>query len=441
MRWSLLLLMFLAVTALPTCSTKTQSQGKVKITYTRWGDPAEMESTRELIAEFERENPDIEVRVDVVGWEQYWQKMKTATVTNSAQDVWLMHPGYVEQYATGGHILDLMPFVNADPTFKLDDYFEGAFGYYSLKIVDGEAKEVPFGQGQLFALTRDTNCMLLYYNRDHFDAIGLPYPTANWTWDDLVAAAKKLTIDFDGDGVIDQWGYGGLEYQAFGSVIGAQFIDKSIHKCTYSSQLALQCIQFCQDLIYKYKVHSPPRIQVNEGDSFVTGKTSMLVSGSWEIRSYCRSDYRWDITLVPLDIKGRARHTSVGGMGHSIYARSQHPQEAWRLVRFLSGPVGQKALARSGTSVPILKSVAYSDDFLAGFDRPPKSSYHFIFESMIGGLPVPYANERGFLEYTRLIRTITDEVMRNRRTPKDACEEIDKRTNDIITEQYAKRPK
>ena len=82
--------------------TRGAGDHKLILTYTRWGYPAEMDSTRQLIAQFERENPDITVHIDVVSWDQYWQKMMTAVVTHTCQDVWLMSPAYVEQYAGAG---------------------------------------------------------------------------------------------------------------------------------------------------------------------------------------------------------------------------------------------------------------------------------------------------------------------------------------------------
>ena len=126
----LLLIVCLAALAAG-CNTQGPDEGKLILAYTRWGDPAEMESTRELIAQFERENPDIAVRVDVVSWGQYWQKMKTAVVTGTAQDVWLISPAYVEEYASAGHLLDLTPYIESDPTFDIKDYFPRAFDDFS----------------------------------------------------------------------------------------------------------------------------------------------------------------------------------------------------------------------------------------------------------------------------------------------------------------------
>lgn len=428
--------MIATLTALAGCTTtRTSAKGKTVLTYTRWGDPAEMESTVELIAQFERENPDITVRVDVVGWGQYWQKIKTATVTGSAQDVWLMSPSYIEQYASAGHVLDLMPFIQADGDFKADDYFPHAFDAFCYSGTGDDMRQAPFGQGALYAFTRDYNGAVLFYNRDHFDALGLAYPTADWTWDDLVETARKLTIDFDRDGVIDQWGYGGLNYNALGHVIGGQPIDAQTRRANYSSEPVVKAIGFCRDLIYKYKVHPPPVVQIDETESFTTGKISMTVAGVWNIRSFNRAEHKWDIAPVPLDSKSRTRYASGDGMGHCIYARTQHPQEAWRLVKFLSGEEGQRALARSGTSVPVLKKAALSDDFLAGLAQPPKKSYHVIFDSFEGPASRD-ANVKGYLEYRRFERDVTDEIWRDLHTAEEGCRLIDEKTNAILSEIY-----
>lgn len=431
------------------CTTHGPHEGKLILTYTRWGDPAELESTRELIAQFEKENPDIKVRVDVVSWGQYWQKMKTAVVTGTAQDVWLMSPAYVEEYAGPGHVLDLMPYVKADPTFNVDDYFARSFDDFCFTGEGDELKLITFEEGvrsgaKLYAFTRDYNCRVLYYNRDHFDALGLSYPNENWTWDDLVRTAKKLTIDFDGDGIIDQWGYASLEYRAFAATIGGELLDVERRKSTYGGngddeKRVLKAIRFCQDLIYKHKVHPPPAIQIDETETFITGKASMMVSGIWNVRSYNNSEYLWDITLIPVDKSDRQRHMADGGVAHCIYSGSRHKDEAWKLVKFLSSELSQRELARSGTSVPVLRKAALSEDFLAPFDRPQEASYQLIFKNLVS----PRCRRRapkGYQEYTRKARDILDAVWRNNRTPEEACRMIDEMTDTILAEKYPEKP-
>ena len=420
------------------CTTQTDTQGKILLSYTRWGDPAELESTRELITQFMQENPDIIVRTDVVSWQQYWMKMATAVVTGTAQDVWLMSGSYVEQYAAAGHLLDMMPFIEADPTFNEDDYFPHAFDNYTYAGEGKDMHNVPFRQGRLFSFTRDYNCSLLYYNKDHFDAEGVAYPTNDWTWKEYAEAAQKLTVDFDGDGIVDRWGAQGAGYTTLASVNGGQIIDPVTRRCNYSPRPGhseiYDAILFNLDLIYKYKASPPPTIQIEEY-AFVTGKTSMIIEGAWEIRNYNRCKNLWDIALVPTDTKERKRKTGGGGVAHCIYSGTKNPEAAWRLVKFLSSEKSQRALGRSGTSIPVLKSAAYSEDFLADFDRPPKSSYHVIYANLLGGEYVPQYT-RGYLEYMKLSRQVMGEVWLGVKTPEEACREIDEKTNKVMAEQY-----
>ena len=122
-------------------------------------------------------------------------------------------------------------------------------------------------------------------------------------------------------------------------------------------------------------------------------------------------------------------------MAHCISSRCVHPEEAWKLVKFLCGDAGQRALARSGTSVPVVKRIAMSDDFLAGFDRPPRSSIPTIFE-VLASPPAPRGYARGYLEYTRRTTEILDLAWRNQITPTEACRRIDEQIDAILADQY-----
>ena len=58
-------------------------------------------------------------------------------------------------------------------------------------------------------LPQNLSSLVVYYNRDLFDAAGVPYPEAGWTWAEFLDAAKALTRDIDGDGLPTSmvWGW------------------------------------------------------------------------------------------------------------------------------------------------------------------------------------------------------------------------------------------
>lgn len=77
-------------------------------------------------------------------------------------------------------LLDLKPLMDADAAFQRDDFFPGAIERYTAK-------------GGVWALPRYHSVPLIVYNRALFQNANLPEPRPGWTWDDLMAAAERLT--------------------------------------------------------------------------------------------------------------------------------------------------------------------------------------------------------------------------------------------------------
>ena len=77
-------------------------------------------------------------------------------------------------------VLNLQPFIDADPTFPLDDYLPRAL------------EAARYG-GDLWALPAGMTVGVLWYNRTLFDEASLPYPESGWSWDDLFLTARTLS--------------------------------------------------------------------------------------------------------------------------------------------------------------------------------------------------------------------------------------------------------
>ena len=92
--------------------------------------------------------------------------------------------------------MDLKPFIDNDMDFELDDYFP--------EMIDRFTRS-----GKVYCIPRDTAPFAcVYYNKDLFDRAGVPYPTDDWNWTDMLDKAKKLTDHSQSDS-IPQYGYYG----------------------------------------------------------------------------------------------------------------------------------------------------------------------------------------------------------------------------------------
>jgi multiple sugar transport system substrate-binding protein len=66
------------------------SNTPVEITYMMWGSPEELAVWQTIVTEFEAQNPNIKVKVDVSDWDGYWEKLKVLFASNTPPDVFAM---------------------------------------------------------------------------------------------------------------------------------------------------------------------------------------------------------------------------------------------------------------------------------------------------------------------------------------------------------------
>jgi multiple sugar transport system substrate-binding protein len=172
----------------------TQAQDSpTEIKYMMWGSPEELAVWQAMVDEFQASHTDIKVNVDVSDWDSYWDKLQTLYAGGTPPDVFAMDAPLYLDWQTRGVLLNLQPYIDATPGF-LDGFYPVTLQVYQRD--DG-----------YYGLPRDFQTIVLYYNKDMFDAAKMDYPTDDWTMDDLRTAAKALTLDSNSDGITDQWGF------------------------------------------------------------------------------------------------------------------------------------------------------------------------------------------------------------------------------------------
>lgn len=189
----ILSLLMIASMVLTACGSPAANQGPVEITFTMWGAPEELEVWEAVVDDFHAANPNISVKVDVSDWDSYWTKLNTLIAGGTPPDVFAMDAPLFLDWQSRGALLNLQPYIDKNPGL-LEGFYPQTLTAY--KTPDG-----------YYGLPRDFQTIVLFYNKDMFDAAGVEYPTSDWTYDDLLAAAKTLTLDKDSDGKIDQYGF------------------------------------------------------------------------------------------------------------------------------------------------------------------------------------------------------------------------------------------
>jgi multiple sugar transport system substrate-binding protein len=330
-----------AVTAAP-----TKSAEKVDLTFSVWGDPAELVVLQALADDFSKENPTIKVTVTVADWTTYWDKLQTQLAAGTPPDVFAMDAPLYPDYQSRGVILNLQPFIEKDK-FSLDDYYPAALQCY--KTADG-----------YYGLPRDIQPSVLYYNKDMFDKAGVPYPDDTWTWDTMIEQGKKLTKENQYGLWADLWDmelyWASAIYQNGGQILSA---DNT--KTLIAEPAALGAWQWFHDMLFKYKIMPTPSAAQQFGDPFESGNAAMTTAGHWVVPLYSKVSFKWGVAPLP---KGKERVSLVNSVGFVVAKDTKNPEAAWAFLKYLVGVPGQTKITSTGLGVPALKSIANSDLFL-----------------------------------------------------------------------------
>jgi len=326
----------------------------VTISMMMWGDPAELDVWNQIVADFHQADPNITVKVEVSDWDSYWTKLKTLLSAGTPPDVFAMDAPLYLDYQSRGVLLNLQPYLDKNPGM-LD-------GVYPQTL---EAYKTPDG---MFGLPRDFQTIVLFYNKDMFDAAKVAYPTADWTYDDLRNAAKSLTIT-GADGKTTQFGYS-LDLWDFepgmSEIIwayGGDLINADHTKTLVGEPKAREAFQILHDMMFIDKSIPDPNTVTEYGDdAFLAGVAAMTPIGHWVVPGYSEAKFKWDVAPMPKGPAGQA--TSVNSAGFVVGKASKNPDAAFEFLKYVLSEPAQKHLAELGFACPVLKSVAESDAFL-----------------------------------------------------------------------------
>jgi len=405
----------------------------VEITYASLPGPDYMEAARRIIPAFEKAYPDIKVKkLDISA--PYWQKIQTMIAGNTAPDIFWVSTGLFAQFGEAGTLLDIRKYiVTMRKEFDFDDFWPKVLDSYTYK-------------GKLYGLPKETNMMMMFYNKKLFREAGVPYPSINpdrpWVWEkEFLSAAKKLTKDYNGDGKIDQFGCSAntawwVVYPILWSA-GGDIFNKDITKCIIDSPEAIRALQWYADLRLKYNV-SPTPVQAEafgvvgaDYDMMAQGKIAIVFNNSipiYPLRKY--KDVDWDVAPFPAwEGKLRERVNLCSGGGFTVSATTQHSEEAFKFLAFLTGKESAAVWASLLGWVPTRKSIARSSDFLVPNQPPANLKFVLKEASRIRAIPsTPKWSETVY----NILNPSLDDLWLGEKSAQELLPDIARRINELL---------
>ncbi len=298
---------------------------------------------QQVVDEFEAANPNIKIDfLNVADTQQFQDSIKTQGVGGSLPDVWYARTYLTSDYASKGWTMNLQPLVEQDE-LDVEDFWPAQVAQMSY-------------EGDLYALPYDFSDIGIYYNKDMFDAAGIPYPSDDWTWDDLAEVAEQFVVK-DGD-TVTQWGLvlypWSWVWLGILQANGGAIFNEDQSACVIDSPENLATLEFFQEMrskgIYPELGATPAGL-----DPFSNGLVAMAFQGSWatqSIRDRVGDAFEFDVVAMPAGTTGRRGITPAGG-AWAIASTSEHPDEAWDFIKFLTSTESTNTLISDNTrSIP-----------------------------------------------------------------------------------------
>ena len=353
-----------AGSAAPAGGQTAPSKVSGNVRFATWATGAQGEMKQMQLDAFNQSQSGVKATLESYATSgDYWTKMQTffAGSPEEAPEVFWQSGSYFLQFSASGWHLDLDQYVKRDK-FDLSKH--------------NRQLEVEEYNGKLYALPYGTGGVVMYYNKSMFDQAGQKYPTDAWTWDDVRAAALKLTRQ--GDESSAQWGFVAYPnqnetgYLPFVYGNGGAQMDKDRKRILLDQPQTIAAFEWMVDNIYKHRIMPKPgemRRAPGQNDDFMTGRVGMFIGGTWRLSDYTlMKDFQWDMTHVPLSPTTKKRGTTFNENPVSIPKFIKNPEAAWLLARFLNEEKAEKIMGESKRKAPTLKTAVTDPN---GFLKPP----------------------------------------------------------------------
>ena len=335
------------------------------VVFAGWGNPYEVQLAHDIIDDFQLEAPGFNVRFLHIPYD-YDSVLLTMMAGVRAPDIFYIGPHMLDSLVSKRVLYDITERIEKSDRVNLEDFFEQTVSPYRFSGTS-------FGEGPIYGLCKDWSPdFMVYYNKDLFDEAGISYPDGTWTWDEFVEISLALTKRDHRNRIIQFGVYNNALPEQWIRQAGGSLYSEDYLRCTLDSPEAIEGMRFAADLVRRWRV-APNLAEQAQGDvnvMFETGRVAMCFYGMWMTPQFQRSiqSFDWGVSMPP---RGRYPMVlSAGMIGYGIFARTPHPNEAWRFFEYLEGRRGQEMLAREGWNLPAHRDVAYGSYFLGNPDHP-----------------------------------------------------------------------
>lgn len=374
---------------------------KGKVTIQMWVMPNSLEPIKDIesvLAQFEKDNPNIRVVVTSVDWGSAWTKITTAATSGDTPDIVQLGSTWVGSISAMGALLDLKDKMGAAEGIKT--FVPAAWASHGLE-----------GTNSVTAIPWFVDARAPFFRTDVFKQLRLS-KAAFTDWDSFEKAlttVKDSEVEIEGVKVSALGIPGKNDWNVIHNIApwiwgaGGDFLSKDRKSSAINSEAAIQGVLYYINLAKKgfVPVDSLELNTAQVSSNFNNGSYAVYFDGPYEVKTLTLppeqggsygsiASRNFSIAMYPKGPKGR--YTFVGGSDLAIFKNSKNQEEAWKVIKYLVSYKPQVAYAKATGFLPSTKA-AFEDPY---FSSDP---YRAVFKEAIQfGRTYPCVSSWGLIE-------------------------------------------
>ncbi|MDO6658221.1 ABC transporter substrate-binding protein [Anaerobacillus sp. 1_MG-2023] len=388
---------------------------KVTLVYARGKDATG--STDVMVEEFMKQNPNIEIEFREMPTDTGAQHDAYVTMLNAESseiDVFDIDVIWPAEFAQAGYVLPLDRFIEKDG-INMDDYNQGPVTAATFN-------------GKQWAMPKFIDTGMLFYRSDLVTE-------APKTWDDLMTQASELKGE-DGTKfgyLMQAKQYEGLVTNAveFVGSYGGAFIDEN-GEVVINSPEAIKGISKMVEIANSDFV--PGNIntftEVESHTAFIEGQSPFI--RNWPYQFALANDEEQskivgNVEVAPLPEGDAGSASALGGWMAAINNFSEHPQEAWEFLKFMTGKEGQKIDAIKGSHAPTIPALFEDEEIIEANPFFGEEGFQTALEAAVSRPVAP-----NYPEISEIIQIHISKAIAGEETPEEAAAAMEKEMNEKL---------
>jgi multiple sugar transport system substrate-binding protein len=263
-------------------------------------------------------------------------------------------------------------------------------------------------QGHMKAVPFRMNAGAMFYNKDIFDKFGVPYPKDGMTWDDVLAASRKITrVESDGTNYVG-WDPGFPD--AVESPFSQPFVDPKTNKALIDTPIYKKVMEMIKKQ-YDMPGFLGPKSKYTYGPNSFMKDQNLAMITEWMIKmtgplidAYNAGTFQnWDMVTIPNfpENAGKGRHALTSLL--LVSQTTKYKEQAMQVIQTVTSPENQLFMSKSD-SIPVLTDTNITKQYGVNVPALKGKNTASIFKFKWSQTPPPNLNDKDVQPFIRALR-------------------------------------